>query len=159
MIPMRRKRQLLAKEVCEEILNRATSGVLAFKGEDFPYAVPLSYAYEENKLYFHCAKQGYKLDLLKSCNKVSFCVIGQDQIVPERFTTYFQSVIAYGTASLVESDEEKRYAVELIAKKYAPNESKEHRDREIEREWTPLAVIRLDVEEMTGKQAIELVNA
>lgn len=60
---MRRNRQQLSRERCEEILNRAASGVLAVLGDEgYPYAVPLSYVYSEGKFYFHCARQGHKLD-------------------------------------------------------------------------------------------------
>ena len=60
---MRRNKQLLPLEECVEILNRGTSGVLAVTGDDdYPYAVPLSYVYYDNKIYFHGAKTGHKLD-------------------------------------------------------------------------------------------------
>ena len=78
---MRRKRQALSKEECEEILLRATSGVLAVSGDDgYPYAVPLSYVYEEGKLFFHCAKAGHKLDAIFRNEKASFGVVGQDKV-------------------------------------------------------------------------------
>ena len=72
------------------------SGVLAAAGEDdYPYAVPLSYVYCDFKLYFHCAKEGHKLEAIARNPKVSFCVIDQDQVVPEKYTTYFRSVIVF----------------------------------------------------------------
>ena len=100
---MRRKRQMLGKEECEEILNRGTSGVLALLGDDaYPYAVPISYVYEDGKLYFHSARSGHKLDAVREYPKASFCVIDQDQIVPEEYTTYFRSVIAFGSIRILE---------------------------------------------------------
>ncbi len=73
---MRRKRQQLTESECAEILRRNTSGVLAVLGENgYPYAVPLSYIYDENALYFHCAKSGHRLDAIKSCEKLSFRTI------------------------------------------------------------------------------------
>ena len=91
---MRRKKQALPLEACEKILERGTSGVLALEGEEgYPYAVPLSYYYEKGKIFFHCGKRGYKIEALKRNEKVSFCVIDQDQIIPEEYTTYFRSVI------------------------------------------------------------------
>lgn len=158
MIPMRRKRQLLSKEENEKILNTATSGVLALRGEDYPYAVPLNFCYLDGKIYFHCAKVGYKLDCMKRDNRVSFCVIGKEEIVPKRFTTYYQSVIVYGRASLVEDEEEKRRVIEFLAGKYSPKETTESRDKEIDRGWNALAIVRIEIEEMTGKQAIELLR-
>ena len=60
MIPvMRRGRQALPQAVCEEILTRSTAGVLALADADgFPYTVPLSYLYQEGKIWFHCARAG-----------------------------------------------------------------------------------------------------
>lgn len=81
---MRRKNQVLSSEECIQVLNRATSGVLAVSGDDdYPYAVPLSYIYHNNKIYFHGAKTGHKLDGIMRNEKVSFCVIDQDEIVQE----------------------------------------------------------------------------
>ena len=106
---MRRKKQVLPEEVCTSILNRGTSGVLALMGDEgYPYAVPMSYVYDDGKLYFHCAKEGHKLDAVRRCSKASFCVIDQDQIVPEEYTTYFRSVILFGTIRILEG--EVRYA-------------------------------------------------
>lgn len=80
-----------------DILQRNTSGVLALCGKDMmPYAVPLSHAVDESRLIFHCAKEGHKLDLIRENCNASFCVIDQDEVHPERFTTYFRSVIFFG---------------------------------------------------------------
>ena len=59
---MRRKRQALAPEACADILAQESHGVLALAGDDFPYAVPLSYVYTDGALYFHCAREGMKLE-------------------------------------------------------------------------------------------------
>src|SRR5574344_2695673 len=82
---MRRKKQQLSIEQVEKILKQNTSGVLAVFGDDgYPYAVPLSYVYTNSKIYFHGAKEGHKLDSIKNNEKVSFCVIDKDEIVPEK---------------------------------------------------------------------------
>ena len=100
---MRRNRQMLTEEECIRILETDSSGVLAVLGDDdYPYAVPLSFVYADRKLYFHCALSGHKLDAIQRHAKVSFCVIHQDQIVPEEYTTYFQSVIAFGRIKILQ---------------------------------------------------------
>ena len=64
---MRRFKQLLPQEAAVDILNRNTSGVLALTGDDnYPYAVPISYVYNDGKLYFHSAKSGHKIDAIKN---------------------------------------------------------------------------------------------
>ena len=154
---MRRKRQQLSEEECEVILKRGTSGVLAVSGDDgYPYAVPLSYVYDGERLFFHCAKSGHKMDAMLRCSKVSFCVIDQDRIVPEEYTTYFRSVIAFGVVRILEDDNEKRAAVRKLALKYAPDDSEENREQAIQREWKPLCMLEMEIAHMTGKEAIEL---
>ena len=154
---MRRKRQQLDEAACRAVLERGTSGVLAVSGDDgYPYAVPLSYVYNGGKLFFHSAKSGHKIDAIIRSSKVSFCVIDQDQIVPEEYTTYFRSVIAFGTVRILEDDNEKREAVRMLTVKYAPDDSEENREQAIEREWKPLCMLEMKNEHMTGKEAIEL---
>ena len=112
---MRRKKQLLTPEERAAVLHRGTSGVLALAGDDgYPYAVPMSYVYDGAKLYFHCAKSGHKLDAIRRNCKASFCVIDQDQIVPEEYTSHFRSVIVFGTMRILEDDGEKRAAIEAL---------------------------------------------
>ena len=88
---------------------------LALAGDDdCPYAVPISYAYSDSKLYFHGAKSGHKIDAIKRCDKASFCVIDKDDVVPEEYTTYFRSVIAFGKIRIMEEESEMRKAIELL---------------------------------------------
>ena len=156
---MRRSRQALAPEQCEEVLLRGTSGVLALAGDGgYPYAVPISYLYENSKLYFHCAKAGHKLDAIRREPRASFCVIGEDRVVPAEYTTYFRSVIAFGRIRVLEEDGEKLEAIQRLAEKYAPEESPQSRRNAIHREWAPLCMLEMSIDHLTGKEAIELVR-
>ena len=156
---MRRTRQALPPEEISAVLERGTSGVLALAGDDgYPYAVPISYVYDGERIYFHSARAGHKLDAVRREPKASFCVIDQDQIVPAEYTTYFRSVIAFGTVRILEEDGEKRAAIEKLAVKYAPVDSRENRDSAIDREWAPLCMLEMSVEHLSGKEAIELVR-
>ena len=156
---MRRIRQKLSDEETVDILRRGTSGVLALAGDEgYPYALPISYVYDDGKLYFHGAKTGHKIDAIKRCDKASFCVIAQDLIVPEKYTTCFISAIAFGRIRVMEDEAEKRRAIEILADKYAPNETKEHRDSSIDREWSALNMLELTIEHLSGKQAIEILR-
>ena len=108
---MRRKNQILSQAECLAVLDRGTSGVLAVQGDGgWPYAVPLSYVYEDGRLWFHCARTGHKLDAIRREPRVSFCVVDQDQVVPQEYTTYFRSVIVFGTIRVLTDDGEKRRA-------------------------------------------------
>lgn len=112
----------------------------------------------DGRLYFHCARSGHKLDILAENAKASFCVIDQDEIKPEELTTYFRSVILFGTVRILEDDEEKRSAIEKLTLKYAPESSPERRAAAIDREWDRLCMLEFQVEHMSGKEAIELVK-
>ena len=104
---MRRNKQALSEEECREILARCTSGTLAVLGDGgYPYAVPLSYVFNNGHIYFHCARSGHKLDAVRACDKVSFCVIDRDEVIPEKFTTKYRSVIVFGRAREVTDPEE-----------------------------------------------------
>ncbi|WP_313131043.1 pyridoxamine 5'-phosphate oxidase family protein [Anaerocolumna sp.] len=155
---MRRKKQNLTLEECIAVLNNGTSGVLAVSGDnDYPYAVPLSYVYYDSKIIFHCAATGYKLDAIARNNKVSFCVIDQDNVIPEEYTTYFRSVIAFGKARILEGETEKRSALEKLAERYSPNHE-QGRLQEIDKAFKQVCLVELAIEHMTGKEAIELVK-
>lgn len=155
---MRRKKQKLSKEECDRILYNGTSGVLALHGDDgYPYAVPVSYVYDGEKLLFHSAKNGHKIDAIIKNAAASFCVIDQDQIVPEEYTTYFRSIIAFGRIRILEDDTEKRSAIEKLAVKYAPDDTAENRNNAIDREWKLLCMMEMEIEHLTGKQAIEMI--
>ena len=157
---MRRRRQQLSQAECVEILNRNTSGILAVLGDNgYPYAVPLSYVYDGSVLYFHCAKSGHKLDAIKSCDKVSFCVVDQDDVVPKEYTTYFRSVILFGRAGILDNDEEMYSAIEKLAIKYYPTDNKENRDIAIKKEFAAMCIVKIEIDNMTGKESIELVKS
>jgi nitroimidazol reductase NimA-like FMN-containing flavoprotein (pyridoxamine 5'-phosphate oxidase superfamily) len=119
---IRRTKQLLSEAETIEILKSCTSGVLAVTGvNDYPYAVPLSYAYKDEKLFFHFAKVGHKIDGIVKNNKVSFCVIKTDDIIQKTFTTHFRSIIVFGKARMLTEDSKKKYALECLVEKYSPD--------------------------------------
>jgi len=155
---MRRHRQQLSIEECERILGRCTSGVLALAGDgDYPYAVPLSYVYADGAIIFHSAMQGHKVDAIRRDSRCSFCVIEKDEIRPAEFTTYFRSVIAFGRIRILEDDNEKVQALRLLGRRYSPGD--EHGlQHEIDKSLDHVLLLRLDIEHLSGKQAIELVQ-
>lgn len=158
MHEMRRGKQALSTQENKEIIQRNTSGTLAVLDEDnTPYAVPLSYVYCNDCLYFHCAKSGHKIRAIEHHEKASFCIIDQDEIVPEKFTTKYRSVILFGCTSFVENEDEKQTALDAFAQKYSPAFLEESKD-EIKRSFAYVNIIKLDIESMSGKQAKELLN-
>ena len=155
---MRRSRQQLSNEESIAILQKATSGTLALLGEgDYPYAVPISYVYDDGKLYFHSALTGHKVDAIRKCDKASFCVIERDDVQPERYTTFYRSVIAFGRIHIVENEEEKLSFARMLGNRYNPNDE-ERLQKELEKGFSRMLMICFDIEHLTGKEAIELAR-
>lgn len=155
---MRRFRQQLTESDCYAILSMGTSGTLALLGDNgYPYAVPISYVYADGKLYFHSARTGHKIDAIRQHDKASFCVIAADDIHPSEFTTYFRSVIAFGRIQIIESEDERMYAASLLGARYNPGDDT-GLQKELEKGLSHMLVLRLDIEHLTGKEAIELVR-
>lgn len=156
---MRRKKQMLSVEETIAIFESGTSGTLALLGDDdYPYTVPISYVYSDNKIFFHSAKSGHKIDAITKNDKASFCVIDADHVVSEKYTTYFRSAIAFGKIKIIEDDCMKHSTIQKLAEKY----SSAHREgiqEEINRGYKSLTMLELDIEHMTGKESIELVQS
>jgi len=135
-----------------EILKAGDYGVLSTVGEDgTPYGVPLNYVFDQKKILFHCAPSGHKLDNITHCPQVSFCVVAQAEIVPEKFTTRFQSVIAFGTARVLEGAEKKEGLLAIV-RRLSPDHVPAG-ETYIKNAWQKTTVVAIDVAHMTGKAA------
>lgn len=156
--PMRRHRQQLSQGDCAAILSRGTSGVLAVAGDGgYPYAVPLSYVYQEGTLFFHCAKAGHKLTpCVGAARRPSALSIrirwspGVHHLLSQRHRLrpdpYFGGRGGETSCHLAPGGE------------ILPRRQPEHRQEAIRREAGGLCLVSLSIEHMTGKQAIELVQ-
>lgn len=161
---MRRAKQQLSNTEASAILLKGEYGVLGTVGtEGYPYAVPLSYAYAADgpgplgSLYAHCAPVGRKLDALAADERVCFTVVGESSVAPEKLTALYRSVMAFGRARLAEDVQEKRTGLLALGAKYCPG-LEAMVDDEIEKLIDRTAVLVIDVEEFTGKEAIELTR-
>ncbi len=154
---MRRFRQALPDEENVDILRRGKVAVWAVDGdEDYPYAVPVNYVFHDGAVYIHCASQGHKIDAILRNPKCSICVIDKDDVIPEKFTSYFRSVIAFGQAEILTDRQEKIDALLRLSEKYSPGIDPAN---EIDRFIKVVCIVRINLESVTGKQAIELLNA
>ena len=155
-LTMRRFKQQLSAEEVERILQTGKYCVMAVSvDDDYPYAVPVNYAYDGTSIYIHSAAQGQKIDALKCNPECSLCIVDKDDVIPEEFTSYFRSVIAFGTASFVESIDEKIMALRLLGDKYSPGIDP---DAEIARFINTVCIVRIHIDSVTGKEAIELTR-
>jgi nitroimidazol reductase NimA-like FMN-containing flavoprotein (pyridoxamine 5'-phosphate oxidase superfamily) len=155
---MRRWKQEFPAEETREILKQASYGVLALHGDEgYPYAVPMAYAYDGEKIYFHSAADGHKMDAIERDSRASFCVVSENTNIPEKFSTAYKSVIVFGRVEIVEEPEEKRRAIEAIGRKYSPGfETEMH--KQIDRDFKFLRVIALTPEHVTGKESMDFAK-
>ncbi|MGN0261980.1 MAG: pyridoxamine 5'-phosphate oxidase family protein [Eggerthellaceae bacterium] len=154
---MRRKKQALSEEETWAILENGTECVLALAGDDgFPYAVPVNYACESGKLYFHGALAGHKHDALRACQKLSLCVIERNDLVPEKLTTAYRSVIAFGTARLLEDPDEILHACMVLGMRFNPDGA--FVESEVRGALSRTCCVEVTIEHITGKEGLELVK-
>lgn len=156
--PLRRGRQALSREQCDIILNTTTCGVLSLTGDGgWPYGVPLNHCWDGHSLFFHCAREGHKLDALRAEPRASYTVIEQDRIVEERYTTAYRSVIVFGRLRLITDDDEKRDILVQMTETLCPSRTDVQNICEIEPSLSRVVVIELVAEHITGKQGRELM--
>jgi len=152
---MRRKeKEITDKSEMESIISSATVCRLAMVDDGLPYLVPICFGYRDSTLYFHSALKGRKIDILKNNNRVCFEVDIDSEIVKgEKACDWgmrFRSVIGFGTASFVTDPDEKRQALDVIMSHYSePGDTFRYADAKLK----TTAIIKVDVEQMTGKQA------
>lgn len=154
---MRRSDRAQSLEFAQALIDRCTYGVVAIStGEDSPYCLPLSLVRVDNRLYFHCAKQGRKLDLLRRNPKVCVTFVGTSEPAyvesNNTFTDYFQSAMVTGTASEVLEDDEKIEALRALCTKVTPEGmSGDNFERAVSGSLAVTGVWRIEMEEVTAK--------
>ncbi len=152
---MRRIKQQLSQEEALAVLERNETGVLSVQGEEgYPYGVPLNYVLHQGKIYFHGAKVGHKAEALKASPKVCFTVIDLGQVDAQNLATDFRSVVVFGEARILESDEEIRQAAAWVGLRFNPDQ--EVIQKEIEREWPALSCVEITIHHITGKESKSL---
>ena len=134
-------------------LERAQWGRLATNGPEGPYITPLHYVLEGDRIYFHCALKGRKLDNINHDNRVCFEVSEMLEIKehasPCKFSTSYKSVLVFGLAKLVSDIQDKAKVLNLISQKYSSNGN----FKPITEEQSEfVAVLVLKIDEISGKE-------
>ena len=149
---MRRKDQEINDiGAIEDIIRKGQVCRLALSENGQPYIVPLCFGYEDNNLYFHSAREGKKLDILRKNNNVCFEIDIDRELVKGKkacdCSMKYQSVIGFGKAELIEDIESKRRAFNIIMQNYLEG-SFEYPDESIQK----TVIIKVEIESMTGKK-------
>ena len=146
------EREIKSREEIEAVVAKATVMYLGLVDGNLPYVVPLNYGYKDNRLYFHSAKEGRKLDVLRRNNNVCF-TMSADQVFVEaekgcNWAMKYRSVMGTGKAYFVEDVPEKVAALKLIMAHYSDKEYDFS-----EKEAGTVAVVRIDIDSLSGKKA------
>lgn len=150
---IRRQDRTLDEKRAFEILKEGEYGILSMQSEDGQgaYGIPLSYVWDRgNSIYIHCAPIGRKLTCIDRCQQVSFCVVGITKVIPNKFTTAYESVVMKCTAHHGLHDAERMSALSLLLSKYCPND-KMVGMQYAEKSFFRTEIIRLDIEEVSAK--------
>jgi nitroimidazol reductase NimA-like FMN-containing flavoprotein (pyridoxamine 5'-phosphate oxidase superfamily) len=150
---MRRKdKEITDLKGIEAIINKAKVCRLALTLDDTPYIVPVCFGYSAERIYFHSAKEGEKVDIIKKNHRVCFEFdIDHELVESEKACNWgikFRSVIGFGKASFVDNIEEKQEALGIIMQNYT--------DKKFlfpEEKLNRTLVVRIDIEQITGKKS------
>lgn len=152
MRKMRRSDKQMTEMEAKDLLVRGEYGILStIDDSKQPYGTPLSYVYSDGKIYFHSAMEGQKLDNLIDNGRVCFTVVGRTNVLPEKFSTEYESVMVFGHAKLVGDDDEKKFALRELIKKYSAGFIAEG-DEYINRAKNNTMVVKIDLSKITGKR-------
>lgn len=150
---MRRKdKEIKEVELIQSIICNSIVCRLAMVDGSQPYVVPLCFGYENNCLYFHCTKEGKKIDTLRENNNVCFEFDIDQEVTPSvkacNFGMKYRSVIGFGRASFIEDDSEKQKALDIIVRQYSK------KDFDYTKEFVEnVTIIKVEIESVTGKQS------
>ena len=153
---MLRKKQALTKEECVEVLKNQVRGVLSVLGDGgYPYGLPIDHWYcpQDGHIYFHCGKVGHKLDAIRACDKVSYCVFDQGFRREGEWALNFKSVIVFGRARIVEDRERCVEISRQISYKFT--QDTDYIENEIAHFAAGVACVELIPESITGKRVNE----
>jgi nitroimidazol reductase NimA-like FMN-containing flavoprotein (pyridoxamine 5'-phosphate oxidase superfamily) len=149
---VRRQDRLMGKAEATTLLSQGEYGVLSIQDEDGGgYGIPLNYAWDNGKsIYIHCAYEGKKLRSISLNNRVSFCVVGETNVMPARFTTEYKSIILDCIAYTGLPAEERHNALKLLIDKYSPGLQEKGLEY-AEKSFDQTEIIRLEISRWSGK--------
>lgn len=151
-----RKNQQLSLSECLDLLKNETRGVLSVIGDDgYPYGFPMNHWYNEQdgKIYFHCGKQGHKLDALQRCDKVSFCVFDKGYRKAEEWAWNVKSVIVFGQIKVIDDQKMIADITAKLSRKFTRDE--DYILREIRQSAKNTLLLELSIQHLCGKKVKE----
>jgi len=155
--PIRKVKNEISVEEAKELLKSERRGVLSVNGDDgYPYAIPINFYFneEENKIFFHGARAGHKVDSLKKDDKVCFTVYGNEQIKKQEWAPFMQSAVVFGRCHMIADRDEVLKRVREFAIKYYPN--MDLVNEELKDSGNAVRMFEITIEHISGKQIQEI---
>ncbi len=151
---MRRSdKEILQREQIVAIMTKTNCCRIALVDGNYPYVVPVNYAVSNDHLYFHSAKEGKKIDILRKNNSVCFEMDIEGEIIPGQnacsWGMKYVSVIGFGQASFIQDNAGKRKALDILMEKYAGRSDFSYSDNDLDK----IIIIDVKIMEISGKQS------
>ncbi len=150
----RNEKEIKDKEIIKEILIKSNICRIALHDEEFPYIIPMNFGYFKNTLYFHCAKEGKKIDLIKKNNKVGFEIEQSHEILKDKksckWTTKYRSIIGFGKIAIINDFNEKVRGLDILMTHHGKKENIYN-----EKAVNSVVILKLKIEGLTSKQSGE----
>lgn len=151
-----RKNKQLPHESCIRLLTDERRGVLSVHGDDgYPYGSPMNHFYNEADgcLYFHCGRYGHRLDALRRCDKVSYCVMDKGVKPEDEWAYRVQSVIVFGRMEVIDDWDTMVEITTRLSRLFTQDEA--CIQREIAQSGKATLLLKLTPEHMCGKLVTE----
>lgn len=137
-----------------EILKNSKYGILSTSSKDnVPYGVAINYYYnkDENAIYFHTKRVGNKIENIKNNSNVSLFILDNEELIPERYITHYESIIVSGNASIILDEKEIRDRLIDLCNKLAPF-AIERREEVINKYIKAVCIVKISIKNITGKK-------
>jgi hypothetical protein len=149
----RREREIRDQAGIQEILEKGLVCRLGLYDGQYPYVVPMNFGYRDGRLYFHCAAEGRKIDILQKNDRVCIEVDIDSRIVrgdtPCRWAAKYRSVIGFGRARIIDDDKAKKAGLDVIMAHYGGSGG-DYDEKSLQR----TSLIEVVLESITGKQSL-----
>ncbi len=148
---MRRADKMMSESEVNAILSSSEYGSLAvLSANGYPYAVPVNFVVLDGCVYIHSAKDGAKIRAVEGNSKASFTIVHKHEVLPAKFTSSYESVIAFGTVDIVDNDQKKIEVLTAFIQKYS-SEFFEKGVNYVNADHSRTALLELKIQHVTGK--------
>jgi hypothetical protein len=153
---MRRIKREISLEEAKDLLRHNKRAAFSVNGDDgYPYTIPINFYYDEpeNRIYFHSAKTGHKIDAVKENDKICFTTWDDGYLEDGDWAYYVSSCVVFGRAKLIEDAKLTEEKVRTFALKYYP--SAEGAEEVMAKYLGATQLVAIDIEHISGKRVHE----